>query len=67
MHAKFESLDLQHVYYGVNWYMTLFAGYLPFKLFLRVFDIFLNEGWKIIYRAALAVLKIKSEYILKQK
>ena len=30
-------------------------------------DIFLNEGWKIIYRAGLAILYIKQERLLKCK
>ena len=47
--------------------MTLLSGYLPFNLNLRVIDIFLNEGWKIIYRASLAILYIKQERLLKCK
>ena len=44
--------------------MTLFSSVLPFNLFIRALDIFLNEGWKVLYRTALAILKIKEKEIL---
>jgi hypothetical protein len=47
--------------------MTLFSAVLPFNLFLRTFDIFFYEGWKIIFRVSLAILKIKEKEILEAK
>jgi hypothetical protein len=41
-----------------SWYMSLFSAVLPFNLFLRVFDIFLIEGWKILYRVSFTILKL---------
>ena len=60
-------MEIAPAIYAINWYMTLLSGYLPFNLNLRVMDIFLNEGWKIIYRAGLAILYIKQERLLKCK
>ena len=49
------------------WFLTLYVSVLPFNLVLRILDIFLYEGYKIIYRIGLCILKIKEEQILKFK
>lgn len=41
--------------------MTLYASVLPFNLFARVFDVFLYENHKVIYRVGLAMLKFKED------
>ena len=38
--------------------MTMFCRGFPFDLVTRVWDIFLFEGYKIVYRVALALLKV---------
>lgn len=39
-----------------EWLMWIF-GDLPFEYVIRVFDVFLLEGYKVLYRVALALLK----------
>ena len=41
--------------------MTFFIIVLPFNTTLRILDIFLLEGYKILYRIALAILKLKEK------
>lgn len=53
--------------YAPGWFLTLYVSFLPFNIVLRILDIFLYEGYKIIYRVGLAILKIKEEKILKMK
>ncbi|XP_063573581.1 TBC1 domain family member 24 isoform X4 [Pongo abelii] len=48
------SEDVLQVY--VDWQRWLF-GELPLCYFARVFDVFLVEGYKVLYRVALAILK----------
>ncbi|XP_072453726.1 TBC1 domain family member 24 isoform X1 [Notamacropus eugenii] len=48
------SEDVLQVY--CDWHRWLF-GDLPFHYFARVFDVFLVEGYKVLYRVALAILK----------
>ena len=50
---------------GSGWIISFFLNHLPFKTALRIFDIFLCEGNKILYRAMLAILAIKEKKILK--
>ncbi|XP_074053529.1 TBC1 domain family member 24 isoform X2 [Macrotis lagotis] len=49
-----SSEDVLQVY--SNWNRWLF-GDLPLNYFARVFDVFLVEGYKVLYRVALAILK----------
>ena len=39
-----------------KWFMTLFACFLPFCLTQVIFDMFLMEGWRAIFRVGLAML-----------
>ena len=39
-----------------KWFMTLFACFLPFALTQPIFDMFLMEGWRSIFRVGLALL-----------
>lgn len=53
--------------YAPAWFLTLYVSVLPFDIVLRILDIFLYEGFKILYRVGLCILKIKEEKILKTK
>lgn len=49
--------------YASQWFITIYSYSFPFDLVTRVWDIFLHEGWKIVYRIAIALLKLtKSKY-----
>ena len=45
--------------YASEWFICLFSKDFPFNILVRIFDTFLFEGEKIIYRFALAFLKLK--------
>ena len=47
--------------------MFLFSRNLEFNGLVRIFDVFLLEGYKVIYRFSLAFLKIKEDEFLKGK
>lgn len=42
-----------------EWFVTLFSSILPINLFYRVFEIFLVEGEKALFRCALAIFQHK--------
>mmetsp|Transcript_2134 Transcript_2134/g.2653 ORF Transcript_2134/g.2653 Transcript_2134/m.2653 type:complete len:190 (-) Transcript_2134:236-805(-) len=50
--------------FATSWYMTIFSSSFPFDLVTRVWDAFLAEGFKIIHRVALSLLKCFSDIIL---
>jgi len=44
--------------------MTVYASTFSFDLVVRVWDSFLTEGWKVVYRVMLALLKQNQEVLL---
>lgn len=44
-----------------NWLLTLFSNTLPITTVVRIWDSFLLEGQKVIFRVALAILKINND------
>ena len=53
--------------YASEWFICLFSRNLDFPTLVRIFDVFFLEGYKVIYRFALAFIKIKEEEFLKAK
>lgn len=45
--------------YASQWFISLFARSLDFDIVLRIFDCFFLEGFKVIYRITLGLLKLK--------
>ncbi|KAL9231355.1 hypothetical protein vseg_006592 [Gypsophila vaccaria] len=43
--------------YASQWFITVFAYSFPFHLALRIWDVFLYEGVKVVFRVGLALLK----------
>lgn len=65
VYKKLNKFNIQSVFYATPWFMTLFSAVLPFNLYVRVFDIFLLEKWKIIFRVGLTIIKYQEQAILK--
>jgi hypothetical protein len=53
-----DQEGLHPTMYLSQWFITMFTYSFPFDFVTRVWDVFLSEGWKIVYRIALALLKI---------
>jgi len=53
--------------YASEWFICLFSRNLSFDILVRIFDVFLLEGFKVIYRFALAFLKLKEDEFLGAK
>lgn len=52
--------------YASKWFMTVCICNFPFSTVVRIWDIFLAEGVKIIFRVALALLKLNQEALLNE-
>eukprot|EP00743_Colponemidia_sp_Colp-15_P010206 GILK01011214.1.p2 GENE.GILK01011214.1~~GILK01011214.1.p2 ORF type:complete len:162 (+),score=23.76 GILK01011214.1:30-488(+) len=61
-HLKVENVNADM--YASQWFMTVYSYNFPFAVVSRVWDIFLAEGVKIVFRIALALLKLKHDEIL---
>jgi len=53
--------------YASEWFICLFSRNLDFKVLVRIFDTFLLEGFKVIYRFSLAFIKLKEEELIKRE
>ena len=54
-HLEKESVHI--TMYATQWLLTLYTSSFEFDLVTRVWDCFLAEGWKIVYRVMLALLQ----------
>ncbi|XP_023719793.1 TBC1 domain family member 2B isoform X3 [Cryptotermes secundus] len=63
-HLACYSVDISLVTF--NWFLCIFIDSLPVDLFLQVWDAFLFEGSKVLFRYALAVLKLNEAEVMKQ-
>ena len=67
IYNKLLELNIFPTMYASQWFFTCFSNCLPFNIVVRIFDCYLLEGEKIIYRIALALFKLKENYLLKGK
>ncbi|XP_022759326.1 EVI5-like protein isoform X1 [Durio zibethinus] len=55
--AHFSHEMINPSMYASQWFITVFSYSLPFPLALRIWDVFLYEGVKIVFKVGLALLK----------
>merc|ERR1740129_2718221 len=66
LHNHFVQNGVEPTMYATQWFMTVCIYNFPFSTVVRVWDIFLAEGVKIIFRIALALLKLNQEVLLNE-
>ena len=64
LYAHFQAECIHPSMYASQWFVTVFAYSFPFDFVLRVWDIFLLEGMKIVFRVGLAILQLRQEELL---
>uniref|UniRef100_A0A673UMI3 TBC1 domain family member 2A n=1 Tax=Suricata suricatta TaxID=37032 RepID=A0A673UMI3_SURSU len=62
-HLAQHRVDLSFVTF--NWFLVVFADSLISNILLRVWDAFLYEGTKVVFRYALAIFKYNEDEILR--
>ncbi|XP_067677060.1 TBC1 domain family member 2B-like [Haliotis asinina] len=66
LYSHFETHDVDLSLFTFNWFLTVFVDSVPTETFLRVWDSFLYEGSKVLFRFAIAFLKYAEEGVLTQ-
>ena len=61
----FDRENIHVTMYATQWLLTQYTSSYRFDLVTRVWDCFLGEGWKIIYRVMLALLSKHQSQLLK--
>lgn len=62
-----KHLDNENVHitmYATQWMLTLFTSSFKFDLVTRVWDVFLAEGWKVVFRVMLALMQYSSPLLM---
>uniref|UniRef100_UPI00398F254A TBC1 domain family member 2B isoform X1 n=2 Tax=Pristiophorus japonicus TaxID=55135 RepID=UPI00398F254A len=65
LHAHFEQYKVDFSLITFNWFLVVFVDSVVSDVMFRIWDSFLYEGPKIIFRYALAVFKFKEDEFLK--
>jgi hypothetical protein len=64
VHEVCEEQMIPGLVFTTPWFITFFSSIFPKELFCRIFECILREGYKVVYRAGLAIMKIKEKQIL---
>ena len=67
IYNKLIELNIYPTMYASQWFFTCFSNCLSFNVVVRIFDCYLLEGEKIIYRVALALFKLKEKFLVNAK
>ena len=67
VYALFKKEGMVPSMYANEWFICLFSRNLDFKRLIRIFDMFVLKGYKVIYSFTLAFIKIKKDEFLKAK
>ncbi|KAL9184062.1 hypothetical protein ACHAXT_002148 [Thalassiosira profunda] len=61
-HMEAEGIHVSM--FVTQWLLTVYTSTFPFDLVARVWDCFLVEGWKVVYRVMLSLLETASRDVL---
>ena len=67
IYNTFRRIEVVPFSYASEWLLCLFSRSLKFNSLVRIFDTFILEGYKVIYRFSLAFLKSKEQKIIECK
>lgn len=62
--SYFQRENVEVSMFATQWIMTVFTSTFSFELVARVWDIFLVEGWKVVYRVIIALLNQASSDLM---
>lgn len=64
LHRSFERAQMHLPLITLQWFLCLFVNTLPTETVLRVWDMFFNEGDKVLFRIAIGLLKLHEAKLL---
>ncbi|KAL1918479.1 uncharacterized protein VTP21DRAFT_3139 [Calcarisporiella thermophila] len=56
---RLSELNITPSAYTTRWFITIFAGVVPHSTLLRVWDVFMLEGFDVLFFVAVALLKLR--------
>ncbi|XP_033761397.1 uncharacterized protein LOC117343169 [Pecten maximus] len=67
LNRHLDSIDIEISTVTLNWFLAIFFDAVPFQTLLRIWDCFLLEGPKVLFRFTLAILKMNEKEILQKR
>jgi len=64
LHRHMANVGLMPDFFASKWFLTLHTYTLPLQLVMIVWDAFVLDGWKAIFRSGLALLKQQQDVLL---
>ncbi|KRX35198.1 TBC1 domain family member 12 [Trichinella murrelli] len=64
LHEHFNNLDISPNLYLIDWLYTIYAKSLPLEITCRIWDLFLRDGDRYLYDAALGILCMYEDILL---
>uniref|UniRef100_A0A183FZT0 Rab-GAP TBC domain-containing protein n=1 Tax=Heligmosomoides polygyrus TaxID=6339 RepID=A0A183FZT0_HELPZ len=65
--AHLRQFEVDLSLFALSWFLTCFVDVMPHQIYLPIFDDFLYEGNKSLFRFALAILKMCEPAVLQSK
>ncbi|CAD5123603.1 DgyrCDS11933 [Dimorphilus gyrociliatus] len=67
LHNHLRRLDIDLTTITLNWFLAVFIDAVPFECQLRIWDCFLCEGPKVLFRFAVALLSMHGDGLLQRQ
>lgn len=64
--SHLDNLDIPISLLTTTWFQSLFVDVLPTEASMRVLDVFIGEGFKVLYRVALALFYINEAELIQK-
>lgn len=67
LHKHFTKHCLDAILYSLKWFFVIFVERIPFSLCLRIWDIYMIDGERVVTAMAFTILRIHRKKLLKMK
>mmetsp|Transcript_14536 Transcript_14536/g.21689 ORF Transcript_14536/g.21689 Transcript_14536/m.21689 type:complete len:656 (+) Transcript_14536:40-2007(+) len=64
LYQHFQQQDILTSMYATRWFLMVFINQLPFECVLRIWDVFISDGFSFLFASALSLLKIHKDALL---
>lgn len=67
LHRHFAKHSLDAILYSLKWFFVIFVERVPFSLCLRIWDIYMIEGERVVTAMAFTILRMHRNKLLKMR
>ena len=69
LHEKFKEISICSGHFSSSWFITLYSSILQSKpeILYKIWDMFILEGWKTIFKVGITILAKLSRYLVAAK